>query len=155
MTVTPPRLHRSELAVPGSNARMLAKAPRLGADIVMLDLEDAVAPADKPQARRNIIDALNEHDWSGCSVSLRINGLDTHWCYRDLVDVVEGAGAHIDQVMIPKVSGAGDVHLVATLLEQIEAAVGLRHRIGISVLIETAIGMVNIDEIATACPERM
>src|SRR3954469_20815423 len=84
MTVTPPRLHRSELAVPGSNARMLAKAPRLGADIVMLDLEDAVAPADKPQARRNIIDALNEHDWSACSVSLRINGLDTHWCYRDL-----------------------------------------------------------------------
>jgi malyl-CoA/(S)-citramalyl-CoA lyase len=155
MTVTPPRLHRSELAVPGSNVRMLEKAPALGADIVMLDLEDAVAPADKPQARRNIVDALQEQDWADCSVSLRINGLDTHWCYRDLVDVVEQAGEWIDQIMIPKVSGAGDVHLVATLLDQIEEAVGLEHRIGISVLIETAIGMVNIDEIATACPARM
>jgi malyl-CoA/(S)-citramalyl-CoA lyase len=155
MTHTPPRLHRSELAVPGSNVRMLEKAPGLGADIVMLDLEDAVAPADKPQARLNIIDALREQDWAGCSVSLRINGLDTHWCYRDLVDVVEEAGDHLDQIMIPKVSCAGDVHFVATLLDQVEEAVGLRHRIGISVLIETAIGMVNIDEIATACPGRM
>jgi malyl-CoA/(S)-citramalyl-CoA lyase len=155
MTVTAARLHRSELAVPGSNVRMLEKAPHLGADIVMLDLEDAVAPADKPQARLNIVDALREQDWAHCSVSLRINGLDTHWCYRDLIDVVEEAGDRIDQIMIPKVSGAGDVHLVATLLDQIEEAVGLEHRIGISVLIETAIGMVNIDEIATACPERM
>jgi len=155
MTHTPPRLHRSELAVPGSNIRMLEKAPGLGADIVMLDLEDAVAPNDKPQARLNIIDALREQDWSGCSVSLRINGLDTHWCYRDVVDVVEEAGDQLDQIMIPKVSCAGDVHFVATLLDQVEEAVGLRHRIGISVLIETAIGMVNIDEIATACPSRM
>ncbi len=155
MAHRPPRLHRSELAVPGSNVRMLEKAPALGADIVMLDLEDAVAPADKPQARLNIIDALREQDWSGCSVSLRINGLDTHWCYRDLVDVVEQAGEHIDQIMIPKAGGAGDVHLVATLLDQIEEAVGIRHRIGLSVLIETALGMVNIDEIAVACPDRM
>jgi malyl-CoA/(S)-citramalyl-CoA lyase len=103
----------------------------------------------------NIVDALREQDWSDCSVSLRINGLDTHWCYRDLVDVVEKAGEHLDQIMIPKVSGPGDVHLVATLLDQIEEAVGLEHRIGISVLIETAIGMVNIDQIATACPGRM
>src|SRR6201989_1130306 len=149
MTHTPPRLHRSELAVPGSNARMREKAPGLGADILMLDLEDAVAPDDKPQARLNIIDALREQDWSGCSVSLRINGLDTHWCYRDVIDVVEEAGDQLDQIMIPKVSCKGDVHFVATLLDQIEEAVGLQHRIGISVLIETAIGMVNIDEIAT------
>ena len=155
MTPKPPRLHRSELAVPGSNVRMLEKAPELGADIVMLDLEDAVAPDDKEQARLNIIDALREQDWSGCSVSLRINGLDTHYCYRDLVDVVEEAGDQIDTIMIPKVSSAGDVHLVATLLDQIEVATGLRHRIGIAVLIETAIGMVNVDEIATACPSRM
>ena len=154
MTHTP-RLHRSELAVPGSNVRMLEKAPGLGADIVMLDLEDAVAPDDKPQARLNIIDALREQDWSACSVSLRINGLDTHWCYRDVVDVVEETGDRLDQIMIPKVSCAGDVHFVATLLDQIEEAFGLRRKIGISVLIETAIGMVNIDEIATACPERM
>src|SRR3954467_12386431 len=152
---TPPRLPRSELAVPGSTVRMLEKAPHLGADIVMLDLEDAVAPADKPQARRNIVDALCEQDWSGCSVSLRINGLDTHWCYRDLVDVVEAARAHPDQIIIPKGAGAGAGHPSPTLLDQIEEAVGLEHRIGISVLIETAIGMVNIDEIATACPGRM
>jgi malyl-CoA/(S)-citramalyl-CoA lyase len=155
MTRKAPRLHRSELAVPGSNIRMLERAPALGADIVMLDLEDAVAPDDKAQARLNIIDALREEDWSGCSVSLRINGLDTHYCYRDLVDVVEEAGDQIDTIMIPKAGCAGDVHLVATLLDQIEEATGLKHRIGISVLIETALGMVNVDEIATACPERM
>jgi malyl-CoA/(S)-citramalyl-CoA lyase len=154
MPSTHTRLHRSELAVPGSNARMLEKAPRLGADVVMLDLEDAVAPDDKERAREQVIDALRELDWSGCSVSLRINGLDTHWCYRDVVDVIEQAGRHVDTVLIPKVSCAGDVHLVATLLSQIEAAVGLPH-IGISVLIETAAGMHNIDEIAAACPARM
>ena len=149
------RLHRSELAVPGSNARMLEKAPGLGADIVMLDLEDAVAPRDKEQARRNIVDALNELCWTDCSVSVRINGLDTHYCYRDIVDVVEQAGRHIDTILVPKVGRPGDVQLVATLLDQIEAAVGLERRIGIAVLIETATGMVNVDEIATACPERM
>lgn len=141
--------------MPGSNVRMLEKAPSLGADIVMLDLEDAVAPDDKEQARVNIIDALREQDWSACSVSLRINGLDTHWCYRDIVDVIEQAGEHVDSIMIPKASGAGDVHLVATLLSQIETARRLRNRIAISVLIETAIGMVKCEEIAAACPERM
>jgi malyl-CoA/(S)-citramalyl-CoA lyase len=155
MTTTNSRLHRSELAVPGSNIRMLEKAPHLGADIVMLDLEDAVAPDDKAQARVNIIEALREQDWSRCSVSLRINGLDTHYCYRDIVDVVEEAGRHIDTILIPKASCAGDVHLVATLLTQIEDAMRIERRIGISVLIETAIGMVNCEEIARACPERM
>src|ERR1700745_3001323 len=117
-----PRLHRSELAVPGSNVRMLEKAPGLGADIVMLDLEDAVAPDDKPQARSNVIQALRELDLSRSYVSLRINGLDTHSCYRALVDVIEGAGPYVDTIMIPKASCAGDVHLVATLLTQIEGA---------------------------------
>lgn len=149
------RLHRSELAVPGSNVRMLEKAPELGADVVMLDLEDAVAPDDKEQARVNIIDALREQDWSRCSVSLRINGLDTHYCYRDLVDVVEQAGDRLDTIMIPKASCAGDVHLVATILTQIEDARRLPRRLGIAVLIETAMGMVNCDEIARSCPERM
>jgi malyl-CoA/(S)-citramalyl-CoA lyase len=89
MTPTKTRLHRSELAVPASNVRMLEKAPSLGADVVMLDLEDAVAPDDKEQARINLVDALRDQDWSGCSVSVRINGLDTHWCYRDIINVVE------------------------------------------------------------------
>src|SRR5215211_7765590 len=153
--MTRTRLHRSELAVPGSNVRMLEKAPALGADVVMLDLEDAVAPDDKEQARINLVDALREQDWSSCSVSVRINGLDTHWCYRDIVDVVEQAGEHLDAIVIPKVSGAGDVHLVATLLTQIEEAMGLQRTIGLAVLIETALGMVNVDEVARACPERM
>jgi malyl-CoA/(S)-citramalyl-CoA lyase len=155
MTPKKTRLHRSELAVPGSNVRMLEKAPSLGADVVMLDLEDAVAPDDKEQARINLVDALREQDWSRCSVSVRINGLDTHWCYRDIVDVVEQAGEHVDAICIPKVSGAGDVHLVATLLTQIEEAMGLQRKIGLTVLIETAIGMVNVDEVAQACPDRM
>jgi malyl-CoA/(S)-citramalyl-CoA lyase len=149
------RLHRSELAVPGSNVRMLEKAPDLGADVVMLDLEDAVAPDDKEQARLNIIDALRDQDWSRCSVSLRINGLDTHYCYRDIIDVVEQAGRHIDTIMIPKASCAGDIHLVATLLTQIEDAMRFERRIGITVLIETARGMARCEEIAQACPERM
>jgi malyl-CoA/(S)-citramalyl-CoA lyase len=134
---------------------MLEKAPDLGADVVMLDLEDAVAPDDKEQARLNVIDALRELDFTRCSVSVRINGLDTHWCYRDVVDVVEQAGAAVDAIVIPKVSGERDVHLVATLLTQIEEAMGFERQIGLAVLIETAIGMVNVDEIATACPERM
>jgi malyl-CoA/(S)-citramalyl-CoA lyase len=155
MSPTRTRLHRSELAVPGSNVRMLEKAPNLGADIVMLDLEDAVAPEEKEQARANVIDALREQDWSGCSVSLRINGLDTHYCYRDIVDVVEQAGGHLDSIMIPKASCGADIHLVATLLTQIEDAMGLGRRIAICVLIETAMGMMNCEEIAQACPERI
>ena len=131
MTI-PVRLHRSELCVPGTNVRMLEKAPHLGADVVMLDLEDAVAPDDKPQARRNVIAALEELDWGGCCVSVRINGLDTHYCYRDIVDVVEQSGGFLDTVLVPKVASAGDIHLVATLLTQIEEAVGIETPIGIT-----------------------
>ena len=155
MSPTRSRLHRSELAVPGSNVRMLERAPSVGADIVMLDLEDAVAPDDKAQARENVIVALRELDWSGCSVSLRINGLDTHYYYRDIIDVVEQAGQHLDSIMIPKASGAADIHLVATLLTQIEDAHQLGRRIALCALIETAMGMVKCEEIAAACPERM
>ena len=109
---------------------MLEKAPELGADVVMLDLEDAVAPDDKEQARINIIEALSDLDWSRCSVSLRINGLDTHYCYRDIVEVVEAAGQHLDTIMIPKASCAGDIQFVATLLPQIEDATRRERRMG-------------------------
>jgi malyl-CoA/(S)-citramalyl-CoA lyase len=148
------RLHRSELAVPGSNARMLEKAPHAGADMVFLDLEDAVAPDDKVQARANVIAALQGHDWSACAVSVRINGLDTHWCYRDVVDVVEQAGEHLDTILIPKVGTPSDVEFVALLLSQIEAARGLKP-INIHILIETALGMANVEAIAQACPDRL
>jgi malyl-CoA/(S)-citramalyl-CoA lyase len=148
------RLHRSELAVPGSNPRMLEKAPSAGADIVFLDLEDAVAPDDKAQARLNIIHALNTYDWSRCAVSIRINGLDTHYCYRDLVDIVEACGDKLDTILIPKVGSAADVYFVSTMLAQIEEAKGYQP-INIHVLIETAMGMANVEEIARCCPERM
>lgn len=148
------RLHRSELAVPGSNKRMLEKAPDAGADIVFLDLEDAVAPDDKEPARANIIEALQTYDWSRCAVSIRINGLDTYWAYRDLVEIVEAAGDKLDTILIPKVGSAADVLFVATMLSQIEAYKGLKP-INIHVLIETAMGMANVEEIARTCPERM
>jgi malyl-CoA/(S)-citramalyl-CoA lyase len=148
------RLHRSELAVPGSNTRALAKAPSLGADVVFLDLEDAVAPDDKEQARENVIAALLEQDWSLCAVSVRINGLDTHWCYRDIVNVVEQVGERLDTILIPKVNTPADVLFVATLLDQIEQSRGLEP-INLHILIETAMGMANVEAIAQTCPERL
>lgn len=148
------RLHRSELAVPGSNKRMLEKAPSAGADVVFLDLEDAVAPDDKAQARVNIIEALSTYDWSRCAVSIRINGLDTHYCYRDLVEIVEACGDKLDTILIPKVGTPEDVYFVATMLSQIEQARGFAP-IAIHVLIETALGMANVEAIARCCPDRM
>ena len=120
------RLHRSELAVTGSNPRMIEKAPQAGADCVFLDLEDAVAPDDKAQARKNVIEALNELDWSNTSVSIRINGLDTHYCYHDIIDVVEQAGDKLDSILVPKVGKPSELEFVALLLSQIEAAKGLK-----------------------------
>jgi malyl-CoA/(S)-citramalyl-CoA lyase len=148
------RLHRSELAVPGSNMRMLEKAPHAGADLVFIDLEDAVAPSDKEQARTNAIHALNHYDWSNCSVSVRINGLDSHYCYRDIVDVVEQAGDKLDTVLVPKVNQPSDLEFVALLLEQIEAAKGFK-QINMHALIETAKGMANVESIAQSCPDRL
>ena len=140
--------------MPGCSTRMLEKAPNAGADVVFLDLEDAVAPDDKEQARENVIAALNEQDWSACSVSVRINGLDTHCCYRDIVEVVERAGDKLDTILIPKVGTPSDVEFVATLMSQIEAAHGLAP-INLHILIETALGMANVEAIAQACPDRL
>ena len=148
------RLHRSELAVPGTNKRAMEKAPTLGADVVFLDLEDAVAPDDKEQARANVIDALTSLDWSACAVSVRINGLDTHFCYRDVVEVVEAAGDRLDTILIPKVGSPTDVEFVATLLSQIEQAKGISP-IDLHILIETAAGMANVEAIARAVPDRL
>jgi citrate lyase subunit beta/citryl-CoA lyase len=145
-----PRLQRSELAVPGSNPAMFPKALDSAADYVFLDLEDAVAPPDKEQARVNVIQALQEHDWRGRgkTICVRVNGIDTHYFYRDLVDVVEQAGDRLDVVLVPKVGVPADVYLVDALLTQIEAARGFSGRIGIDVLIETALGMANVEAIA-------
>jgi malyl-CoA/(S)-citramalyl-CoA lyase len=150
----PDRLHRSELAVPGSNLRMLEKAPGAGADVVFLDLEDAVAPDDKIQARENIIAALRDQDWSACAVSVRINGLDTHWAYRDVVDIVEQVGDRLDLILVPKVNRPSDLEFVAMLLDQIEAAHDLEP-IGLCALIETAPGMANVERIAETRLDRL
>lgn len=146
------RLQRCELAVPGSNPKMMAKAVTCAADYVFLDLEDAVAPDDKLQARKNVIAALQEHDWkgSGKTVSVRINGLDTHYMYRDVVDVVEQAGSRLDTILIPKVGTASDVYMVDAMVTQIEEAMGFDNKIGLEALIETALGMANVETIATS-----
>ena len=148
------RLHRSELAVPGSRPELFEKAAASRADYVFLDLEDAVAPDEKEAARRHVIDALGDIDWRGASktVSVRINGLDTHYMYRDLIDVVERAGAHVDTILVPKVGVPGDIYTVDALLTQIEMATGLTQRIGVEALIETALGMANVEAVAASSP---
>lgn len=147
-----PRLQRCELAVPGSNPKMMEKALTCDADYVFLDLEDAVAPDDKLQARKNVIEVLNDLDWkgNGKTVSVRINGLDTHYMYRDVVDVVEQAGSKLDTILIPKVGDTGDVYMVDAMVTQIEEAMGLKNKIGLEALIETALGMANVESIATS-----
>ena len=148
----PGRLNRSELAIPGSQQQMFEKAAKLDVDVIFLDLEDAVAPDEKEQARKNIIKALNEIDWGKKSMSVRINGLDTHYMYRDVVDIVEQAGERLDLIMIPKVGTAADVYAVDMMVTQIEAAKGYKKRIGFEHIIETALGMQNVSEIAAASP---
>lgn len=146
-----PRLHRSELAVPGSNPTLFEKAAKSAADIIFLDLEDAVAPDDKETARQNIIAGLNDIDWGSKTLMLRINGLDTHYMYRDVVDVVESC-PRLDMILIPKVGVAADVYAIDMLVTQIEAAKKRSKRIGFEVLIETALGMANVEAIAQSSP---
>jgi malyl-CoA/(S)-citramalyl-CoA lyase len=148
---TRPRLHRSELAVPGSNPSLFEKSAKSKADIIFLDLEDAVAPSDKEQARRNVIAALNDVEWGTKTMMVRINGLDTHYMYRDVVDVVETC-PRLDMILIPKVGVAADVYAIDMLVTQIETAKKRSKRIGFEVLIETALGMANVEAIAKSSP---
>ncbi|MCC6984123.1 MAG: CoA ester lyase [Bauldia sp.] len=151
-----PRVQRSELAVPGSNVAMFEKAAASAADFIFLDLEDAVAPPDKEQARKNVIQALNEIDWKGRgkTMSVRINGLDTHYMYRDVVDVMEQAGDKLDTILVPKVGVPADLYMVEAMVSQIETAKGFKTRVGLEALIETALGMANVEAIA-AFPGRL
>jgi citrate lyase subunit beta/citryl-CoA lyase len=144
------RLQRSELAVPGSSPKMFEKALNSEADFVFLDLEDAVSPNDKISARENVIKALKEMDWrgKGKTISVRINGLDTHYMYRDVVEIMMQAGEYVDTLLIPKVGVSGDVYMVDCMVNQIEQERNLKNKIGLECLIETALGMVNIEEIA-------
>ncbi|MDT7581278.1 MAG: citrate lyase subunit beta / citryl-CoA lyase [Pseudonocardiales bacterium] len=130
---------------------MLAKARSLPADQVFLDLEDAVAPGAKEDARKNIVSAFNEGDWSGKTRTVRVNDLTTKWTYRDVIEVVEGAGANLDCIMLPKVQTAEQVHWLDMLLLQIEKVMGYEEgRIGIEAQIENALGLTNVKEIAFA-----
>ncbi|MBI1238300.1 MAG: CoA ester lyase [Alphaproteobacteria bacterium] len=146
------RLERSTLIVPASNPAMIAKAAATAADAVCLDCEDAVAPDQKSAARGHVVTALREIDFGGKLRLIRINGLDTHYAYRDLIEIVEGAGASLDLIVVPKVGRRDDVSFVATLLDQIEAACGVARPIGIEALIETAAGIHRLAEIAAASP---
>jgi citrate lyase subunit beta/citryl-CoA lyase len=145
-----PRVQRCELAVPGSSPEMFEKALNSGVDVIFLDLEDAVAPDDKLQARKNVIKAINELDWAGkgITVSIRINGLDTQYMVRDVVDLVEKCGEKIDTILIPKVGVYSDVYMLESMLNQLEMQQGMTKKIGIECLIETALGMANVEDIA-------
>jgi malyl-CoA/(S)-citramalyl-CoA lyase len=147
VTPAPARLHRSELAVPGTNPALFPKAAASAADVIFLDLEDAVAPDDKERARHNIVAGLNDIDWGSKTMMVRINGLDTHYMYRDVIEVVE-ACERLDMILIPKVGVAADVYAVDMLVTQVENACRRNRRIGFEVLIETALGMVNVEAIA-------
>lgn len=152
MSTQPQRLRRVQLAVPGSNPKMLAKAAASEADHVFLDLEDSVAPNAKVEARNNIVAALTEHDWGRKVRCVRVNALDTPWCHEDVIHVVEGAGQHLDTIMIPKARSVSDVLFYATLLQQLEIKCGLQQSIGIEVLIEEVEGLQNVEAIASASP---
>jgi citrate lyase subunit beta/citryl-CoA lyase len=144
------RVQRCELAVPGSNPGMFEKAMKSGVDFIFLDLEDAVAPDDKLQARKNIIEAINDMDWEGhgVPVSVRINGLDTQYMVRDVVDLMEQCGDKLKTILIPKVGVYADVYMVEAMVNQLEMQQGLKNRVGIECLIETALGMANVEDIA-------
>lgn len=140
------------LALPGNNHRFMAKAAASQADVILLDLEDAVAPAELPAARQAIIEGLRNEAWGQKVRTVRVNPTTTPYFYQDLIAVVEGAGAYIDAIVLPKATTAGDVYMLDMLLGQIEAAHNLPQRIGIEVLIETAPAMRDVDQIAQASP---
>jgi citrate lyase subunit beta/citryl-CoA lyase len=141
---------RSCLSVPGSSEKMMGKATGLGADMVFLDLEDAVAPLEKEPARDKVVKAINDLDWGDTVLCVRVNAWDTEWTYRDVVDVVENASERLDELMLPKVQSAAEVQALDMLLTQIEAVTGRQSRVGIEAQIETARGLINVEEICAA-----
>ncbi len=146
------RPNRCQLFGPGSNIKLHPKMAASAADVINLDLEDSVSPSDKDSARVNVIEAINTIDWGSKTLSVRINGLDTPYWYRDVVDVLEKAGDRLDQIMIPKVGCAADVYAVDALVTAIEAAKGRSKRISFEVIIESAAGIAHVEEIAASSP---
>ena len=148
----PARLNRCQLFGPGSRPALFAKMAASAADVINLDLEDSVAPNDKDQARANIIAAINDVDWGTKTLSVRINGLDTPWWYRDVIDLMEQAGERLDQIMIPKAGCAADIYAVDALVTAVERAKGRTKPIAFEVIIESAAGICHVEEIAAASP---
>ncbi len=148
----PARPNRCQLFGPGSNTKLFEKMAASAADVINLDLEDSVAPDDKPQARGNIIQAIGDVDWGKKTLAVRINGLDTPYWYRDVVDIMEQASERLDQIMIPKVGCAEDVYAVDALVTAIEAAKGRKKRISFEVIIESAAGIAHAEDIAASSP---
>ena len=148
----PARPNRCQLFGPGSRPAIFEKMAASEADVINLDLEDSVAPDDKPEARRNIIQAIGDIDWGKKTLSVRINGLDTPYWYRDVVDVLENSGDRLDQIMIPKAGCAADVYAVDALVTAVETAKGRRKPITLEVIIETAAGIAHVEDIAASSP---
>ena len=150
---TPPaRPNRCQLFGPGSNTKLFAKMAASDADVINLDLEDSVSPSDKDSARANVIEAISTIDWNTKTLAVRINSLDTPYWYRDVVDLLEQAGDRLDQIMIPKVGNASDIYAVDALVTAIEAAKGRSKSINFEVIIESAAGLMNVNEIAASSP---
>ena len=150
--VPPARLNRCQLFGPGSNTKLFAKMAASAADVINLDLEDSVAPTDKDAARANVIEAIGAVDWGRKTLSVRINGLDTPFWYRDVVDLLEQAGDRLDAIMIPKVGCAADVYAVDALVTSIERAKGRSKPLKFEVIIESAAGIAHVEEIAASSP---
>ncbi|MCL4109722.1 UNVERIFIED_CONTAM: hypothetical protein GTU68_018449 [Idotea baltica] len=146
------RLNRCQLFGPGSRPALFEKMAASAADVINLDLEDSVAPDDKATARTNIIEAIGDVDWGTKTLSVRINGLDTPYWYRDVVDLLEQCADRLDQIMIPKVGNASDIYAVDALVTAIETAKGRSKPIGFEVIIESAAGISHVEEIAAASP---
>jgi malyl-CoA/(S)-citramalyl-CoA lyase len=148
----PARPNRCQLFGPGSRPAIFEKMAASAADVINLDLEDSVAPSDKDSARANVIKAIGDVDWGSKTLSVRINGLDSPYWYRDVVDLLEQASERLDQIMIPKVGNASDVYAVDALVTSIEAAKGRKKKIAFEVIIESAAGIAHVEEIAAASP---
>ena len=148
----PARLNRCQLFGPGSRTQLFEKMAGSAADVINLDLEDSVAPDDKEQARRNVIQAIGDIDWGNKTLSVRINGLDTPFWYRDVVDLLEQASERLDSIMIPKVGNAADIYAVDALVTAAERAKGRTKPIAFEVIIESAAGISHVEEIAAASP---
>jgi citrate lyase subunit beta/citryl-CoA lyase len=142
------RLRRSELSTPASEERMIQSATRSAADLVFLDLEDAVAPNAKDAARAKAVEAVRELDWGRKTVAVRINDVRTEWCWQDVVDVARGAGDRLDVLIVPKVKAPRDVWFVETLLDELEPKVGRSKPLGLEVLVEEAEALACVEEIA-------